>query len=61
MQNGYVIIHTQNFGSFHTKLNGFLFCVGEFFMSIDDDDDFNHDYYIELASNLIHQKINMIS
>lgn len=48
----YVIIHTQNFGSFHTKLDGFLFSAGEFIMSIDDDDDFNSDYYFELASNI---------
>ena len=52
MQNVYVIIHTQNFGSFHTKLDGFLFCSGNFIMSIDDDDDFNQNFYIELASNI---------
>lgn len=51
-ENVYVIIHTHNFGAFHTKLDGFLFCVGEYIMSIDDDDDFNPDYYIELAANI---------
>lgn len=46
----YVITHIENYGAFHTKLDGFLFSVGNFIMSIDDDDIFDDLFYIELAS-----------
>lgn len=54
----YVIVHTQSFGSFHTKLDGYLFSVGDFIMSIDDDDTFENQFYIELASTTIKSLIN---
>lgn len=49
----YVIQHSKSFGAFHTKLDGFLFSVGEFIMSIDDDDYFDDQYFIEMASTTI--------
>ncbi|OHT03064.1 hypothetical protein TRFO_29625 [Tritrichomonas foetus] len=50
-QNVYVIRHKQGCGAFHTKLDGFLFCAGEFIMSIDDDDSFDNTYYQEIVKN----------
>lgn len=56
----YIITHTRSFGAFHTKLDGFLFSVGEFIMSLDDDDFFDNNYYIELATKtheaILHNK-----
>lgn len=49
----YVFTHVDNFGAFHNKLDGFLFSVGEFIMSMDDDDFFTDNYYKELADNVI--------
>lgn len=49
----YVIQHNHSFGAFHTKLDGFLFSVGDFIMSIDDDDIFDDKYYIEMAETTI--------
>ena len=49
----YVIRHKKSFGAFHTKLDGFLFSVGDFIMSIDDDDFFDDQYFIELKETTI--------
>ena len=47
-----VMIHGTNYGSFHTKLDGFLQAHGEFIMSIDDDDSFDDDYYKEMVQTM---------
>lgn len=49
----YVISHNVSFGAFHTKLDGFLFSEGAFIMSIDDDDYFDDQYFIEMAEETI--------
>ncbi|OHS93673.1 hypothetical protein TRFO_11689 [Tritrichomonas foetus] len=55
----YVIRHRNNSGAFHTKLDGFLFCIGSYLMSLDDDDTFNETFYQEIAAN-VDQKYDFI-
>ena len=49
----FVIFHSQNYGPFHAKLDGFLFSVGKFIMSLDDDDSFDNYFYIDLATQTL--------
>ncbi|OHS93675.1 hypothetical protein TRFO_11691 [Tritrichomonas foetus] len=48
----YIIKHKKTSGAFHTKLDAFLFCCGDYIMSLDDDDDFDNTFYQEIASNI---------
>ncbi|OHT13619.1 hypothetical protein TRFO_16163 [Tritrichomonas foetus] len=50
-KNVYILVHDKPYGAFHTKLDGFLYSVGDFIMSIDDDDFFDEDFYKEMAEN----------
>ena len=45
----YIITHNKPYGAFHTKLDGFLYSVGDFIMSLDDDDTFDPLFYQELS------------
>ncbi|OHT17035.1 hypothetical protein TRFO_12737 [Tritrichomonas foetus] len=48
----FVLQHAISCGAFHSKLDGFYFAVGDYIMSLDDDDTFDEKYYIELASKI---------
>ena len=49
--NVFILQHRSTSTAFHSKLDGFLFSVGKYIMSIDDDDDFNDGYFQELAEH----------